>query len=197
MKEIKGGGVDLFLSNGIFEELKERFHESSDINENIASYLGDKVDNMFREDKKFQRYIEIYSEIFGLKGFALLEAEGEVLIGNLDDGYWDGKRLKRVQGWIDKHDGEYTCLFLRVSEISRTGLESSKSILFIPDEGVSKTAFSIFSPIHGSIDNYTIDFYQKEIEELRNLPLDELKVAVKERRYKEWLQMGGLEDESI
>ena len=195
MKEIKGEGVDLFLSNGAYDELQKRFHEynfhkyneDADANEEIATYLSGKVDDMFREDKKFQRYIEIYSEIFGLKGFALLEAEGEVLIGNLDDGYWDGKRLKRVQGWIDKHDGKYACLFLRVSGISEHGVESFGSLLLIPDQGVSSAIFSIFSPLHRHIDMYTIDYYLKEIAELRGLPPDKIEEAIKDKRFKERL----------
>src|SRR3989304_7221088 len=196
MKEIKGEGVDLFLSNGAYTELQERFHEyhevmeyheDTDVNGEIASYLGDKVDGLFREDEKFQRYIEIYSEIFGLKGFALLQAEGDVTMG-MEGGYWDGKRLKRVQGWIDKYDGKYACLFLRVSGIREYGLESAKSLLFIPDRGVSDTVFSIFSPLQRHIDMYTIDYYLKEIAELRGLSSDEIRAAIKEKRCKEWMR---------
>jgi len=204
MKEMKSEVADLFLSNGAYDELQKRFHEynfhkyneDADANEEIASYLGNKVDDLFREDEKFQKYIEIYSEIFGLKGFALLEAEGEVLIGNLDDGYWDGKRLKRVQGWIDKHDGKYACLFLRVSGISEHGVESFGSLLLIPDQGVSSAIFSIFSPLHRHIDMDTIDYYLKEIEELSSLSLDEIKADIGERRHKERLQVNALELEN-
>lgn len=195
MKEIKAEGVDLYVSNGTYQDFLEKFdeyHKGSTADEEIATYLSGKVDEMFREDEKFRRYIEIYSEIFGLKGFTLLEAEGEVLIGNLDDGYWDGKRVKRVQGWIDKHDGEYACLFLRVSGIGEYGLESAKSLLFIPDRGVSNTIFSLFSPLHRHIDMYTIDYYLKEIHGLRGLPSDKLEAAIKEKRFKEWVRLSGI-----
>lgn len=196
MKEIKAEGVDLFLSNGTYKELQRRFceyNENVDVNEDIASYLGDKVNDLFREDEKFQRYIEIYSEISGLKGFALLEAE-EAELSSWTDGYLDGKRVKRVQGWIDKHDGKYACLFLRVSGISEYGPESAKSLLFIPDRGVSDTRFSLFSPLQRHIDMYTIDYYLKEIAGLRGLPPDKIEEAIEEKRYKErykeWLRVG-------
>ena len=119
MKEIKGEGVDLFLSNGAYDELQKRFceyNEGVDVNEEIASYLGDKVDNLLCEDEKFQKYIEIYSELSGLKGFALLEAEGD-LTDSAQEGFWDGKKMRRVQSWINGYDGKYICLFLRVSGI--------------------------------------------------------------------------------
>lgn len=190
MKELKTEKVDLFVSSGSFEELQERFKGSPDINGDIASYLSDKIDDLFREDKKFKEYIEIYSRLSGLKNFAMLEAETEELI-SLDQGYGDGKRVKRVQGWIDKQDGKYACLFLCVSGISCAGLESTKSLLFIPDQGVSGTIFSLFSPLynHGHVDMYTIDYHLKEIKELSGLPLNKIDAAIKERRYKEWLRV--------
>ena len=197
MKEIKAEGVDLFLSNGAYRELQERFHEyheDTDVNGEIASYLGDKVDDLFRENENFQKYIEIYSQISQLNGFAMLESESDYL-ASLDEWYRDGKRIKRVQRWIDEQDGKYACLFLCVSGISEKLVESFKSLLFIPDRGVSDTVFSLFSPLHGLIDMYTVDYYLKEIEELSSLPLDEIKAAIGERRHKEWLQMSGLEDE--
>jgi len=191
MKEIKGEGVDLFLSNGTYDELQKRFHEyneDADANEEIATYLSGKVDDLFRENKKFQKYIEIYSELAGLKGFALLEAEGDDL-ACFDEGYWDGKRIKRVQGWIDKHDGKYACLFLRVSGIGDYRVESANSLLFIPDQGISDRIASLFSPIHRHIDMNAIDYYLKEIAELRGLSLDKIIAAIKEKRCKEWMRV--------
>ena len=75
MKEMKSEVADLFLSNGAYDELQKRFceyNEGVDVNEEIASYLGDKVDNLLCEDEKFQKYIEIYSQISQLNGFAML-----------------------------------------------------------------------------------------------------------------------------
>ena len=168
MKELKGEGVDLFLSNGAYDELQKRFHEYNenvDVNEEIASYLGDKVDNLFCEDEKFQKYIEIYSEMFGLKGFALLEAERDDLAG-IEEDWRDEKRAKRVQGWqgwIDKHDGKYACLFLCVPGINGYELKSAKSLLFIPDHGVSDRVFLLRSPLHGLIDMYIVYYYLNDI----------------------------------
>ena len=198
MKELKNEIADLFLSNGAYRGLQERFHEyheDVDVIKEIASYLGDKVDDLFKEDEKFQKYIEIYSEISGLKGFALLEAEGDDLV-SLDEGYRDGKRVRRIQRWIDEHDGKYACLFLRVSGISEKMVESTKSLLFVPDYGVSDNIFYLVSPLHDElIDMYKIDFFVREIEQLKELPFDEAKKIIKERRLEEWLEVNGLADE--
>lgn len=188
MKELKTKTVDLFISNGSFQDLQKRFKGSSDINGDIAAYLSDKVDDLFREDKKFKEYIETYSKLFGLKNFALLEAEVEELI-SFDQGYRDGKRIKRVQSWIDKHDGKYACLFIGVYGISEAGLKSAKSLLFIPDHGVSDRVFYLRSPIYGIIDGYFIESSLKELEGLKGLPLDKIESAIKEKRRKEWMRV--------
>lgn len=163
MKELKTEKVDLFVSNESFRELQERFKGSSDMNGDIASYLSDKVDDLYREDEKFRKYIEMHSEISKLKGLAVLEAE-EVELSSWTEGYLDGKRKKRIQSWINKHDGEYACLFICVSGINGYGLKSNESLLFIPDQGTSDRVFSLVSPLHDNIDMYTIDYYLKDIE---------------------------------
>lgn len=163
MKELKTKTVDLFISNGSFQDLQKRFKGSPDINGDIASYLGGKIDDLFHKDKNFQAYIEIHSEISKLKGFAVLEAE-EVKLSSWTEGYLDGKRKKRIQSWINKHDGKYACLFICVSGINGYGLKSNESLLFIPDQGTSDRVFSLISPLHDNVDVYTIDYYLKDIE---------------------------------
>lgn len=194
MKEFNNRGridensVDIFLSNEEYKRLAKRFTGDLGVNEEIISYLCEKVDDLFREDKKFKEYIETYSKLFGLKNFALLEAEVEELI-SFDQGYRDGKRIKRVQSWIDKHDGKYACLFIGVYGISEAGLKSAKSLLFIPDHGVSDRVFYLRSPIYGIIDGYFIESSLKELEGLKGLPLDKIESAIKEKRRKEWMRV--------
>ena len=102
--------------------------------------------------------------------------------------------MKRVQGWIDKNDGKYACLFLCVFGIDAAGLKSEKSLLFIPDRGCKENIVSMFSPLHGEIDSYTIDAHLKELEDVSSLSLEEAKVFVEKKRNKEWLEEYELDD---
>ena len=125
------------------------------------------------EDEKFRRYILKYIRINIRTGKDLLFLSGGrgFASRNLDDGYWDGKRAKRVQGWIDKHDGRIgVVIFWRVSERhGPNGIKSDKSLLFIPDRGVSNTMFLFFAVAIGPYKRYTIDYYLKEIHGLEGI----------------------------
>lgn len=175
---------DMHLSEEVFAELYNKFKEGGRIKKDMIDYLKWKIDDLFRDEKGFKKYVEIFSRLAELKGFALLRAEGE-MGKNKQECYRDGKRLKRVQNWINKHDGKYACLFLFISDINGAELESRKSVLVIPDDETGNKIDSIFSPFHGRIDKYTIGYYLEEVKDVSEMSPEEIGVIIDEMEREE------------
>jgi len=162
MKEIKCEFMDIFISKDLFNGLMNDFlcDENDVINE-----LEGKVMAVINSEEAFKKYINVYSRTKAIGRVAALYAEEDCTVLG-EPAYLDGKRVKRVQGWIDKNDGKYGCLIIlwHNSSYGPYDVKSKKSLILMED-GAS---LCLFSPIAKEmIDSYTIDYHLKQLRKRR------------------------------
>ena len=158
MKEIECEFMDIFISKELFNGLMNDFlcDENDVVNE-----LEGRVTAMINNEEAFKKYINVYSRTKAIGRVAALYAEEDCTVRG-EPAYLDGKRTKRIQGWIDKNDGKYGCLVMLWynSSYGPCDIKSKKSLIFMED-GAS---LCLFSPIAKEmIDSYTIDYHLKQL----------------------------------
>lgn len=168
MKKIECKYMDIFMSKDLFDDYMRGFSRFAEFmrdfscnEDSVASGLEQKVVNMINNEEAFRRYIDIYSRFEARGRVAALYAE-EGCIDRGESNYLDGRRIKRVQGWIDKNDGKYGCLVILWND-STNGpykVKSKKSLVFTK----FGASFHIHSPIAKEIiDADTIDYHLKQL----------------------------------
>jgi len=163
MKEIEREFMDIFISKDLFSGLMKDF--LCDEND-IVNELEGKVADVIKKVEAFEEYIDIYSRSETIGRVAALYAEEDCTVRG-EPAYLDGKRVKRIQGWINKNDGKYGCLIILWHDSSDgpyNDVKSKKSLILMED-GAS---LCLFSPIAKEmIDSYTIDYHLKQLRKRR------------------------------
>lgn len=149
---------DIFISGDSYEDLEETM-----ISDQRENYIGGIFSDVFEGRENLRQYIDLYAEISELKGFAALVAHG-----GTEKNKWvfaDGRKTKLVQNWIHAVDGDYACLLLWVCNPGYHTAYSSKSLILSPDRefrnfevGYGGPIFSLYSPVHGEVDGYILDY---------------------------------------
>lgn len=164
MKEIEtettDSSLDIFISKNLFSCLMKQFSSDED---DIICELEQKVYDAINKEEAFKKYIDLYSRSEGIGGIAMLYAEEDCTVRG-ESAYLDGNRIKRTQGWIDKHDGKYGCLIILWHNSSDgpvyDGVKSKKSLILME----SGASFCLYSPMAKEIiDAYTIDYHLKQL----------------------------------
>lgn len=90
----------------------------------------------FLKRRKFMQLMNSYQERTGLAGLILLEAHG-----NKQNGCWiirDGKRILKLQDWVDRKDGESLALLLFCCNPHDQEVHSEQSIGLHPRSNLSR-----------------------------------------------------------
>ncbi len=162
MKEIECKFMDIFISKYLFNGFMKDF--SCDEND-VVNELEGKVTAVINNEEAFKKYINVYSRSKAIGRVAALYAEEDCTVRG-EPAYLDGKRVKRIQRWIDKNDGKYGCLVIlwHNSSYGPYDIKSKKSLILMED-GAS---LCLFSPIaKETIDSYTIDYHLKQLKKRR------------------------------
>ena len=119
---------------------------------------------------KFMKLVNLHSKQNGLERIAILNAHGGMK--NNKWSYSDVENLFSVQSWVNKMDGKYKILLLKVCNEEGEEISSKRSIICHPneiysseDQRVGEVQVELFIPGIGYVDNYSID---SEIEKLKN-----------------------------
>lgn len=164
MKKIECKYMDIFISKDLFDSLTNNlsFVRQSYGEDDIVSDLEGKVVHVISNEESFKRYIGIYSRLNAIGRVAALYAEKDCTVRG-EPAYLDGKRIKRIQGWINKNDGKYGCLVILWNDSSDGPCDDvkSKKSLVLMESGAS---LCLFSPTAKEvIDAYTIDYHLKQL----------------------------------
>jgi len=81
---------------------------------------------------KLKESIDLHAEKNNLERIAILNVKGDVR--NKKWCYSDGENLFSVQSWINKMDGKYKLLILKVCNEKGHGISSKKSIVCFPNK---------------------------------------------------------------
>lgn len=109
-------------------------------------------------DPEQKRYVEVYSALKNLAGYAILDVEE--MEGTKAWCYSNGKRAKKIQNWIKSHDGKFLALIVYCGNSKRCAIKTQKSIALLNGE--------MFVPKSGYIDNYTIEYDTAKLSEKLN-----------------------------
>lgn len=163
MKEIERKFMDIFISKDLLNSLMKEFLYDNE-NDFVCDLEG-KVMAVINNNETFRKYIDLYSRSEMIGRVAALYAEEDCTVRG-EPAYLDGKRVKRIQRWIDKNDGKYGCLVVLWHNSSYGPYDvKSKESLILMEDGAS---FCLFSPIaKETIDSYTIDYHLKQLRKRR------------------------------
>jgi hypothetical protein len=109
----------------------------------------------FTKRPMVKELIDVWSQVKGLNGYAILEAHGNVIGGTWIFG--DGQRTMPVQEWINVQDGHYAALMLVACNPDNKGTVTSQhSLILHPDRVLNfpdlvnlRGAMRIFVPGEG------------------------------------------------
>jgi len=158
MKKIECKYMDIFISKDLFEGLMMDYASNED---DIVYNLEQRVEFVINNEELFEKYIKAFSRFEARGRVAALYAEEDCTVRG-EPAFLDGKRLKRVQGWIDKNDVEYGCLIIlwHGSAHGPNDVKSDRSLV-LTEDGAS---FRMYSPMAKEvIDAYTIDYHLKQL----------------------------------
>ena len=154
MQQLRDERADYWVSNVVLEDDPEVLNNH---------YWGvhDSLGELGRE------YVKAYGASIGADRIAILCAHGDHLGTWL---YYDDRRKCRVQTWIDKYDGKYALLGIRVCNPGAVTPIAKKSLLLIPDStfsdmsvGAGMSHFSLIHPQEGDVE-YTIEYLLSELK---------------------------------
>lgn len=120
--------VDFFYSEDFDDpliEIGERYFFELIIEKTLEDFLP----------PKFKELVDLYSKENKLERIAILDAHGDV-----KDKKWcysNGKNLFSVQSWINKMDGKYKLLILKVCNEKGHGISSKESVVCFPSKAYS------------------------------------------------------------
>lgn len=121
-------------------------------------------------DETFFQFVELYGRRNGSSGILVLNAHGGTV-----DGTWkfqDGKRVRSVQNWINKHGKTCTAIVLLVCNAGGHDVRSRHALTFIPDTIVGSGIlarylhsfhYTLLLPSGEEIDNNTIDWHVAQL----------------------------------
>ncbi len=163
MKIFPSDIADLFISEDEFkEEVLEKKQEEGDL-------IEETIHQFFYHRKEFQEYCELHAKSAGLKPYAILAAHGDT---NGEWVYFDGKKIKSIQKWIDSQDGRYGALLIYSCNPGVHTPKSERSLLWVPNNDVKlgmsfslrDHSFDLIVPKKGIIDTNTIDYELRELK---------------------------------
>lgn len=164
MRKLVYPNADIFYSSDFLTMMKHEVMLSGD------KLPEHKLSIPFGDNPEGRTYCDLFARYHQLKPFGLLEAHGDG--GDERDWYfYDGKKRHLVQSWIDRQDGKYGTLVLRVCNLFSKTPRSNLSNLCLVDNtfseakvscSASDVSFGLVGPKGRSLD-YVIE---KEIEEL-------------------------------
>ncbi len=109
--------------------------------------------NVFTRKTFYKDFLELYSRISGLEGYAILRAHAR---SNNGSWYYYERRkaIGSVQSWVDKMDGNYLALIFPCCNPKNEDIHSKKSILIYPKKEYSEpkalvVGYKMFVPKHG------------------------------------------------
>jgi hypothetical protein len=139
-------------------------------NEGVVKIIGcEGLDNWLEEDLNAQ-FVAAYTKKFSLPPHvAMLSAHG-----NSNNGQWtyyDGKRVCRVQNWIDRHAKRASLLIIHSCNPERETITSPSSLVLAPSSIIRGARLSLdeegpwylFVPRVGWLDPYTIEYELKQL----------------------------------
>jgi hypothetical protein len=175
--------VDLFISSDVWSDAVE--NREAFIAENRDEYVGNQEEWILDFDERLlssvltqerRTFIDLYRQVKSCKKtVAVLAAHGI----EYESGwyYMDGDRRCSVQGWIDKHEGDYAILVLSVCNVSQFTPRTLESMLLLPDVSFgshdARDGFVSFSMIHPQVGDM-----EYIIEYETNLLQQQIKVSV-------------------
>ena len=114
--------------------------------------------------------VNLYAKQNSLEGIAILNAHGDM--NNDKWCYSDAENLFSVQSWVNKMDGKYKALLLKVCNEEGKEVSSKRSIIFHPnevysseDQRVGEVQVELFVPGRGYVNDYLIDSEIKRLKE--------------------------------
>jgi len=177
MKIYKKDEITVFISDDIHQEyqqhiieLDEEFPElACSFREQLFEKFIDSYLKLIPEDN--WEYIELFAAKYNMPRIAMLIAHGFAKGPS-----WhirDNEKEIALQGWLDRRDGRYSCIYCNVCNPLSQTVKTKKSLLLIPDTNISGILLkydgchlSLVHPTRGEIDNYII---QHEIRQLQKI----------------------------
>ena len=167
--------VDFFYSKNFGKRATEAFMRKVFGDSSLKlgkDYFKDIIEDTLNDflPSKTKELIDLYSEKNGLERIAILCADGDSV--NHKWYYFDGNNNFLVQNWVNKMDGKYKLLILKVCNEEGKEVSSKKSIICFPNEVYSvanhkkgRVQVELFVPEIGYVDNYIIDDEIKKLKE--------------------------------
>lgn len=181
MKTFKKDNISVFMSNDMHKDHYRSYLQDLPLRkatdnrgEDCLSFYGwlfelDVWMILNSMSKNQIEYIKLFSEKNLLPHIALLIAHGA------EDGlswqFYDNDEIISMQTWLDRHDGDYSCIICNVCNPFAYSVKTKKSLLVIPDNVLSimrlnldTCHLSLLHPKLGEIDGYII---RHEIQRLQ------------------------------
>tara|TARA_Y100000310_G_C20571038_1_gene758046 strand:+ start:703 stop:1224 length:522 start_codon:yes stop_codon:yes gene_type:complete len=156
---------DLYITDDIAKELGvNTVDEAEDELERSLKLL-------LQERPKFREFIDVYGQVNGLAGLAVLSAHGLANDSSSTWKYVDGEGVEEIQTWIDSNDGDYSALLLYSCNGDHYTPTSKQSVILVPDRKIidiphifNEPVYSLLVPGREEVDSNTVDY---EIEEMK------------------------------